>query len=230
MNNLFVRKTVLATILGVTAGQAMAAGDSVDIKVSGEFIPGACAVKFAGGGIVDYGTIKAETILKDDFTMLPVKNVRMDIECDGPMKIAFHVVDMREGSGVELGKIWDGRARGNSGYLGLGKSGDKNIGSWAMWLDPVDLDTTEGDGVVDPIYTQGSPTESTKWNSSELLWLAQTGDWYQSWAARGSKTPLPVNYLMGKLYVQAGINKGSELDLTKPITLDGMATIEVVYL
>lgn len=57
MNNHFVKKTVLVSLLAAAAGQAMADGDSVDIKVRGQFVPAACNLTVSGGGAVEYGTI-----------------------------------------------------------------------------------------------------------------------------------------------------------------------------
>lgn len=239
MKTTTINKTLLATFLAAIAGQAMAEGDSVDIKVRGQFVPAACTTTVSGGATVDYGTIKAETIAQDDFTMLPVKNLNLSIACEAPMKIALHTTDMRAGSAVALtGKSWNVKAQGGA-YdasdsdlgLGLGKAGDKNIGSWAMWMEP---DAIKADGnAVDVIAVNGFPaaTESA-WAkpSSGTTWLAQNGDAYKSWAATGTTTPIALTTLSGTLSVQAGINKGSELDLTKTVTLDGMATIQVFYL
>ena len=42
--------------------------------------------------------------------------------------------------------------------------------------------------------------------------------------------PAAFKNLTINLTVQAYINKASELDLTKPVILDGLSTIELVYL
>ena len=238
MNNLFVKKTVLAAMLAATAGQAMAVGDSVDIKVRGQFVPAACNLTVSGGGTVDYGTIKAETIAKDDFTMLDVKTLDLSIACEAATKLALYSTDARSDSKVELaGKTWKVKAKGGAfsetlSVLGLGKAGDKNIGSWAMWMEP---DTLKVDTkAVDPISFTGMPAAGNpnSWvkPSSGVTWLSQTGDSYKSWATTGTLTPVAFKNLTGTLSVQAGINKGSELDLTKAVHLDGMATLQVFYL
>lgn len=236
MKAFVIQKTLLATLLITTASQAMAVGDSVDVKVRGQFVPAACTAKVSGNATVDYGTIKAETIVKDDFTMLPVKNLSLSIACEAPVKIALHSTDMRADSAVTLtGKSWNVKAQGGAypagEALGLGKAGDKNIGSWAMWMEP---DSVKADGnAVDVISINGLPTSiNNSWvkPTSGTTWLAQAGDTYRSWAAPGTLTPIALTNLTGTVSVQAGINKGSELDLTKTVTLDGMATIQVFYL
>lgn len=235
-----MKKTVLATLLMAAAGQAMAVGDSVNIKVRGQFVPAACSLAVDGGGTVDYGKIKAETIAKDDFTMLGVKTVGLSITCEAPTKLALHTTDMRAGSAVSMtGKAWNVKAKGGaysvdnnqSLGLGLGQDGGKNIGAWAMWMEP-DAVKVDGSAVV-PIGLVGLPTNTTdSWskNNSGTTWLANAADIYYSWAKTGELTPLAVKTLTGTLSVQAGINKGSELDLTKAVHLDGMATVQVFYL
>lgn len=233
-----MRKTLLAGVLAATAGQAMAAGDSVDIKVRGQFVPSACEMTLGGGGNVDYGKILADKILSDDFTMLDVKPVSLSVTCEAPTKIALYTTDMRSDSVVTLtGTTWNVKAKGGAysntaNVLGLGKAGDKNIGAWAMWMEP---DSVKADGkAVDPIALIGLPTatNTNTWSTpgSGTNWLANAGDNYMSWAATGTTTPLALTTLTGTLSVQAGINKGSELDLTKEVKLDGMATIQMFYL
>lgn len=45
-----LNKTLLVMVLAATAGEAMAAGDSIDIKVIGQIVPAACAASVTGGG------------------------------------------------------------------------------------------------------------------------------------------------------------------------------------
>lgn len=236
MNNLFVKKSVLAMLLVSAAGQAMAEGDSVDIKVRGQFVPAACNLTVSGGGTVDYSTIKAETIAKDDFTLLGVKTLDLSIACEAATKLALHTTDMRSNSVVTLtGKNWGVKAStvatSDKPGLGLGQADDKNIGAWAMWMEPASI---KADGnAVDPIALGGLPSATNNvWSKAATgtTWLTNTGDDYKSWAATGTTTPLAFKSLTGTLSVQAGINKGSELDLTKAVQLDGMATLQVFYL
>ncbi|MEW5558763.1 DUF1120 domain-containing protein [Enterobacter asburiae] len=238
MKTTTISKTLLATLLAAVAGQAMAEGDSVDVKVRGQFVPAACTTTVSGGGTVDYGTIKAETIAKDDFTMLAVKNLNLSIACEAPMKIALYGKDLRADSRVLIsGKSWNVKAGSvttdiDYGSFGLGKSDNKPIGAWAMWMEP---ETVKADGnIVDTIRaTQFGDTPSQlDWETSPtsgVIWPARNGTVF-SWAAPGTMTPIALTTLNGTLSVQAGINKGSELDLTKTVTLDGMATIQVFYL
>lgn len=226
-------KTLLAAALAATAGQAMAAGDSIDVRVIGQIVPAACTATATGGGTVDYGSMPVSTLAKDDYTLLGVKTVGLNITCEAPVKIALKVQDMRTDSVVPLtGKNWGMKAvtmAANAGALGLGTQDGKNIGSWAMWMEP---DTIKADGkAVDSLDTSGTPTTTSTWTKSAggATWLSVSNA-YKSWGASGTTTPVALTTLTGTLSVQAGINKASALDLTKPVTLDGLATLQVFYL
>lgn len=168
--------------------------------------------------------------------MLDVKALDLSIACEAATKLALHVTDMRSDSALTLeGKNWNAKAAQlgarQRGALGLGKSGDKDIGAWAMWMEP---DAIKADGkAVDFIGISSMPSAAnSEWTKPDtgIAWLARSGDNYKSWAATGTFTPIAIKNLTGTLSVQAGINKGSELDLTKAIQLDGMATIQMFYL
>ena len=67
------------------------------------------------------------------------------------------------------------------------------------------------------------------WSKPVYLWLSP--DYIASvGAAAGDNTPLAFTTLSGTFQLQAAINKGSELDLTKAVHLDGQSTVELYYL
>lgn len=228
-----LNKTLLAVALAATAGQAVAAGDSIDIKVIGQIVPAACTASVTGGGTVDYGSMQSSTLVQDDYTLLGVKTLDLNITCEAPAKIALKVQDMRADSVVTLtGKNWGMKAAtmaATDKSLGLGAQDGKNIGSWAMWMEPA---TIKADGkAVDSLDTDGTPTSSSIWTKSAggATWLSVTNA-YKSWGTSGTTTPVALTTLTGTLSIQAGINKASALGLTKPVTLDGLATLQVYYL
>ncbi|MCG3098283.1 DUF1120 domain-containing protein [Enterobacter sp. DRP3] len=225
-------KALISLAIAFTANQAIAAGDSIDVKVIGKIIPSACTVAVSGGAVFDYGTIKAETLATDDYTMLGVKNADLSVTCEAPTKVALTVTDMRADSKVTItGKKWaanGGTVDTSVSSLGLGDANGTHIGTWGMWMEPA---TVKADGnSVTPLST-GTPTINGDWGvpSTGTFWLAQTGS-YTSWASPGTLTPVALTTLTGTLSVQAAINKGSELDLTQSITLDGLANIQIYYI
>lgn len=98
-----------------------------------------------------------------------------------------------------------------------------------MWMEPATIKA--GGKAVDSLDTDGTPTSSSTWTKSTggANWLSVTNA-YKSWGASGTTRPVALTTLTGTLSIQAGINKASALDLTKPVTLDGLATLQVYYL
>jgi len=226
-----VQKTLLAVMLAATANHAFAAGDSVDVRVIGQIVPAACTPALSGGATIDYGTIKAETIAKDDFTILPVKSLNFTLTCEAAAKVALtSAVDSRSGTAVNpVGKSLFGRTIvANTTLMGLGQADGKNIGSYAMLIDGA---STKLDGTTTPDSIVSSDV-GMSWVKAAVgdVWLGANKFYLYSWANAGELEPVAFTTLTGTLKVQAAINKGSELDLTKAVTLDGMSSVQVYYL
>ena len=229
-----MKKTVCAlAVLATLSLPALA--ESIDVRVIGTITPSACTPNLSGGGTVDYGAIKPETLSADDYTVLAEKQLDFSITCDAPTKVALKAINGRIGSLA-------GATEGAGGYGvapvalltddkpvsgGLGLDGESKVGGYAVAMKP---HTVQADGVdVDSIRSsdqgqewKASPAGILSGNAWDSLW--------NSWSATGTKTPVAFESLTGKLAVQAYINKVSELDLTKPVPLDGLTTIELVYL
>jgi len=235
-----MQKTLLAVMLAASASQAVAAGDSVDVSVIGQIVPAACTPALSGSATFDYGTIKAETIAKDDFTVLPVKNLNFTIMCEAAMKVAVYGNDVRASSSIGSPNDLNitVNAAKNQKLNGLGLNGKALIGGYSLYMSDSSINV---DGkTVDTIYAAAGsvkPNESGVWNKQSDPTTVFNGNYakgynsfYQSWAKAGDITPVAFKTLNGVLSVQAIINKRSELDLTQTITLDGLNTISLYYL
>lgn len=229
-----VKKTACALAVLATSTAVMA--ESIDVKVIGTITPTACKPTLTGGGTIDYGTINPNTLKKDEFTLLAEKQIDFAITCDAPAKVALKAIDGRtntaagtEANGSDFAKDPTGKLFGSSDMYvsGLGLDGDKKIGGYSLRLA---AGTMKLDGVdVDGIWTTDGST--TNWAGPVTLGtLFYSKTPYNSWAKKGEKKPLAFTTLAGKLNAQAYINKASELDLTKPVKLDGLTTLELVYL
>ncbi|MEG5569404.1 DUF1120 domain-containing protein [Enterobacter bugandensis] len=230
-----MQKSVLALAVLATASLP-ALAESVDVRVTGTITPVACTPTIAGGGTIDYGTIDPASISDTDYTVLPEKQVDFSIACDAPAKIAIKAINGRPNTlagateGVSGGKapvVIFGSS--NIHAFGLGLDGTARIGGYGIRLAK---GTVQADGTAaDSIY-RNTPTDA---------WVSTSGTGvgslinapsvrHVSWAAAGKVEPVAFTNMTGKLGVQAYINKGSELDLSKPVTLDGLTTIELVYI
>lgn len=229
-----IQKTVCAlAVLSATTLPALA--ESVDVRVVGTITPTACTPVLAGGGTIDYGNIQPSSLAKDTYTVLDEKQLDFAITCDAPAKVAIKATSQRGDSAVSqadgsLSSVSTGNtlfgATGAAAY-GLGLDGGKGIGGYGLRLA---AGTMQADGVaVDSIQANGNTTTWAKTTAGSLI-NSPTSIRYASWAATGTTTPIAFTTLTGKLGVQAYINKASELDLTKPVALDGLTTLELVYL
>lgn len=231
MKNTF-KKTACA--LALLAASAAALAESVDVKVVGTIAPAACLPTLSGGGTIDYGTIRPEALQQDAFTVLDEKQIDFAITCDAPAKVAITTTSGRGASAVQqkdgtLVEASTGNALfggANMVAVGLGLDGEKGIGGYGLRLA---AGTMLADGKpVDSIQSNGSTTTWAKTEYGNLF--NSTSQRYASWAATGTLEPVAFTTLAGKLGAQAYINKASELDLTKPVRMDGLSTLELVYL
>lgn len=234
-----VQKTVCAlAVLAATSLPALAAS-TVDVRVIGTITPTACVPTLAGGGAIDYGAIHPTTLAADAYTVLAERTTTFSITCDAPAKVAVQFVNQRVGSlaGSTNETSTGGQpplgARdllfgigGNVYGAGLGMDGTRQIGGYSMRMPPGTF-IIDGNTAVDSIY-RNYTTDAFAASANGIVFSNQQRQ--ISWAATGSLLPVAFTTLSGQLMVQAYINKSSELDLTKPVVLDGLTTIELVYL
>lgn len=230
MKKHFKKTAASLAVLGGMAGQAFAI-TSVDVRVTGTITPVACTPVIGGGGTVDYGSISPDTLSDTAFTDLGIKEIPFQITCDAKAPVAIKALSQRPGS-VAGGSEWangisDAPTPLFSPYVaGLGMNGTEKIGGYSMGITPgsVTLDGVASDTIV---RAGGNVT----WSASPTGGLFWTfGESHQSWSKTGTVVPEPFQIMSGTLRVQAYINKKSELTVTSPIALDGLATIELVYL
>ncbi|MEI2604501.1 DUF1120 domain-containing protein [Erwinia aphidicola] len=232
-----MKKTVVALALLATTSTAFAA-DSVDVRVIGTIVPAACTPALTGGGVVDYGTIKADTISATNYTVLPEKQVGFSITCDAPAKVALIASNGRVGSLAGATETSYGAGEApmslfglfNVGAAGLGMDGSSKIGGYGVRIDNT---TVTADGVaVDSLRADNNAGTTSAWVKDAYAGLAYSPYFQRmtTWAATGTTTPVAFTALSGQLGVQAYINKGSELDLSKPVHLDGLTTITLYYM
>jgi hypothetical protein len=228
-----IKKTTRAlAIFGITSGTAMA--ESIDIKVIGTIKPPACTPTLAGGGTLDYGVIPPATLSDDAFTLLEEKQVSFSITCDAAAKVAITVKTGRTLSAVDKdGSLVDIAVPGLAIFgntampaFGLGLAGTKGVGGYGLRLAAGTM--TADSESVDSIQTDDATLIWKKGDYGTLI--VKGGERRSSWAKTGTLEPISFTTLSGQLSVQAYINKKSELDLTKPVQLDGLATLELVYL
>jgi hypothetical protein len=235
-----MQKSLLALAVMATTALNVQAASNVDVKVIGRIDPGTCTPTLSGGGTIDYGTMSPSTLAATGYTLLAEKQLDFAIDCTAPSKVAVKVVNGRpntvagatEGAsgfasiGAGLVAIF-GSTSGGMGVAGLGESNGVKVGGYGIRITP-------GTVVADtkPVSSlQANNIASPTWGATTVgSMLSNTTVRGTSWAATGTTTPIAFENLSGKLGVQAYLNEKSAFDLSNTVQLDGLSTLELVYL
>lgn len=232
-----MKKTFCAlAILSATSVPVLAA--PVDVPVTGTIEPVACTLSMPLGLTIDFEVISPTTLDANNYTVLPEREIDITLNCDAPTKMGLMAVDKRPGSMAGVTPGPSGAAlvpapvelfgRPTTEGVGLGLDGTDKIGGYAIRLVAGKV-TVDGNTVRLISNTPSGTDASWGDNSTGSLYLS-TDKRYLSWAAPSTLVPIAFESMTGKIGVQAYINKKSELDVSKPIKLDGMTTLELVYL
>jgi hypothetical protein len=224
---------LLALMLSVTL-PALAV--SVDISIISRLTPAACTPTLSNGGTIDYGMIKPSQLSADSYRVLPEKQLDFTIICDAPAKVAVRTINGRPNTMAGVTENSLGTAlipapvfgAANQTYVGvgLGLDGDAKIGGYGIRIVP------------NSTYADSTAVDSVQSNDNGTNWQPSSGNMMgngeaplqMTWAQIGSTVPTAFITFNAKLAVQAYLNKISNLNLTHPIVLDGVATIELIYL
>lgn len=216
----FKTKAILAAVILASATNAFA-GSTAELRVIGTVIPGSCKPEFAGGGAVDYGKISAGDLSATAVSPLQPRQITYTITCDAPIAIATSWVDNRSST---VSTWTDSR-------FGLGSQGLNNIGYYGVTLIPAQ---TMADGnAVDTIFADGGSDtwlNVTSVAGQNAVKPGATLNRLYSYATSGTVTPEAFRVYSGALSVRAFIERTSTLDMTAPLVLDGLSTMEVRYL
>ncbi|MEB0047318.1 MULTISPECIES: DUF1120 domain-containing protein [unclassified Pseudomonas] len=210
-------KITLAAVMVVSAHTVLAAS-TADLHIVGTVVPGACTPVFVGGGVVDYGSIAASDLSATTNTTLQPRSLAYTIACEAPVVIGTSWTDDRLASALSV----------NEQIFGLGSQSSNKIGYYTVRNVP---SQTWADGVlVDSISSDGG---SGLWTSSAAVGNVITQgsrNRLYSFAAPGTLIPAAHMNYSGGLTITATIAPTGTLDMTAPVTLDGLSTMEVRYL
>lgn len=220
--------TLMATALTAKAAE---------VNVTGTILPGSCNATISNGGSMHYGPINAKQLSPTHYTVLQELTTGFSISCDAPTKVAVRAINGRPDTAP--GTIGNGDGQGDGGapvdlfglsgvgVAGLGLDNQNKAGGYGIQITP---GKTKADGNdVDSLSAKNTNEAWTKDNHAGNLYDPLYTR-VNSWGATGTLIPIPFTTLTGTLSVQAYLNKSSELNLTKPIAMDGLTTIEMVYL
>lgn len=208
------------------------ATESVDVRVIGAIAPSACVIMLTGGGVVDYGAIKPETLSEDDFNVLAGKKLDLSINCAAPTMVALKSVNSRptkqtgqvSASGEEVVSKLPFVKASNIPFIMQDDEGGEEIGGYTLSLSDSLVD---GEKATLLMHNIGDST----WHANESKTIVNNNtELLTTWGAKNTTMPKAFEMLSATLNIQSYLNKGSALDSTRPIILDGMSTLELYYL
>ncbi|MBJ2177563.1 MULTISPECIES: DUF1120 domain-containing protein [Pseudomonas] len=216
-------------IVGLTLGLAcLAAAISANASTSAELVvrgtikPAACNLSMTGGGIINYGDIPSGQLSQTAFNPLREMTTPLSVNCGtGSAPFGLTFTDLQAGSRVTgiLSALGAGYTEVHN--FGLGSVAGKNTGGYAVTL----RDLRSPGKTLTALTRVG---EGAAWQSSDGK-VAKSPN-QSSWRSGTSLIPAELSQLTGTIAVRAVINKGQDLNLARDVTLDGRATLTLVYL
>ena len=224
MRNMYKFAVAAAVAAAVTTVSAQA---GVDLRVKGTIVPASCVPFMQGGGVVDYGTIAAESLNQTSYTVLEKKEIAFSISCQSGTKVGLKALDGKSFSqipGILASTVGADYTDNYSYGLGVSDDGSK-IGGYAINLKPGSFNA---DGT--PVNAIASLDDGQTWLNTATGAVGQSTN-MMSWSAQtGSASPVSFVNLSGAMEVQAVINKIDDLNINDDVALDGLTTFEISYL
>ncbi|MEX3773670.1 DUF1120 domain-containing protein [Pseudomonas sp. MYb118] len=203
------RLSCIAASLYILAASNVNAASSVDLSVTGTITPSACTPVLSNGGVIDHGKISIKDITSKP---LPAMTLQLGVNCDAATFFAIQGTDNREDSASNNSP--------DSFGLGLGENNHK-LGFYRLFME-----LAMADGVLHPIVES---VDGSTWFpvSSGQIWQPR---WLRSVNTPGSPdhAPVAVKEFLADVTVQTTLNKPRVL--TTETSLDGSATLDIVYL
>ncbi|WP_411390078.1 DUF1120 domain-containing protein [Pseudomonas sp. MPB23] len=209
----------LFSLLLLSGTPGAQAASIVDLSVKGRITPLACTPLLSNSAVIDYGKISQQDLNLDKSTRLPLKQLQVSITCNDSNRFALRMHDNREGSAMVNSEIYYG--------LGFDHSGNR-LGLYSMAFDPRQTKVNS--------TTQAYGTESTTgglaWRTANLNPINIGANSYLGFTDTAGSTagPSAIRELISTVQVETVINARQNLDLNRDTPLDGLATLEVVYL
>ncbi|MBV7544865.1 DUF1120 domain-containing protein [Pseudomonas sp. PDM26] len=206
-----------ALLMSTTTGALAASPNALLVK--GTITPVACTPIFSNNGLVDYGKISRQDLNVDKRTQLHDQFLDLNISCNAAARFALIMRDNREGSAIVNSEIYYG--------LNFDRS-DNRIGLFSLHFDPART-------VVDAwpeVYRTDSTTGGRAWSTSRSSPIPIGAQSYLGFTNVAGSTagPVAIQNLSSRATLVTIIAPTSTLDLSDDATLDGSATLELIYL
>lgn len=220
-----LRGGLLLTLLATASAGAFAA-ESADLIVKGVIRPAACAVTLSGDGSVDFGTISSKSLSGSAATKLQEREITMTMTCDAAAAVGYRIDDNRSASAAQILNSVDSSIANAMGY-GLGSVDGKSLGAFAIRALPADATL---DGAAATASTRSTDGGSS-WQGTGTVSNYVAPATVYAWSATDGGAPVSASTVSQVLKLVGALNNTGDLPaLTSNVSLDGSATISVVYL
>ena len=223
---------LVASILTAAVGAAYA-GPTAELTVTGTIVAPACNIVLSSDGKADFGDIARGTLSATASTALGSRAITADVTCDAMTAIAIKTTDNRPtqkpagNMNVKFENIVPATASlPTANIYGLGvSSNSKPIGGYAIRVGGIKVNTItmpnvglSPTGLASSWTNQGASANLSQTNAF-MMGSTTSGMPY----ANGDTFSFPMD-------VAASIDLSGNIPGTEDVSLDGSATLEVVYL
>jgi hypothetical protein len=222
---LSIQHLFLAPLMVVMATSANAA-ESADMAVKGTIRPAACNLALSNDGVIDFHTISGTSLAQSAPTALAQKEVTLTVDCDAETYVAVTLADNRAGTAAP-NVLTPALGIDDRHAFGLGKVDGKAVGAYAF--------QTFGDDSF--VSNLGQSARLSRSDNGGATWGAVAYDNYlmgnvlYTWAETAGGAPIAVKTVTQSIDVFTALaSKDALPDLTNTVSLDGSATVSLVYL
>ncbi|MFP3890261.1 DUF1120 domain-containing protein [uncultured Ralstonia sp.] len=229
-----MRKALVATAVGglfAMAASSAFAADTAELTVKGTIIPSACTANFAGGGNIDFGTIKIADLKANEFNKLPSQTTSLTVSCQTAKQVQFTVTDSQDGTAIDAQPF----NTGSLSVYGLGAATvdgkQVKLGGYSLVLG---TPTADGKSMT-PIMQNGS-----RWQTADFVnhagyaygggeALYNYDFWKDAFKPSSDGWTATAKVMTYPLTINASLNKGSELQFAEDTKLNGQAVFNISY-
>lgn len=230
MKNLSLKMCSLAVLISSLTPGVYAANQSVDLKVQGTLVMGACTPSFSAGGIVDYGKLSISTLKTDATNQLGTQSLTLNLTCESPTKVGWTTVDDRADSEQAITVYVDTDQMNKADELfGLGKTaGAVNLGGYGIRFNN-NASSTIADGKASKLLY--SDTNGSSWNFADGFEIPARVEGSRIITFGDSNNePLAFTTASDVFQVGSAVQDTTTLAISDDTPIDGQATFTVVYL
>ncbi len=217
-------KKVVSTMLrqGVAPSLLVVASvaGAAELRVTGKIVPDACLPVFSDAGVVDYGPISSE---RSATKILAKKIFSLAVSCTLPSRLALRLIDNRDSAPIPHMQAAAMRNRSKRHLFGLGAKSGLNAGAYIVSFEPA-----HPKAPPPAMLESATGINATQWTLSSDNTIRKNV--LYSWDAEHKIHPGSTLTFEVKMGIQAVIDSAGSTQEKEDASLNGSATVELLYL